>query len=86
MALVLATAISYFFSILSWIVIIDVIISYFMNPYHPFRAFLDRLVEPLITPIRKVVPPIMGIDFSPMVLIILLRVVESLLVSIVRAM
>jgi YggT family protein len=49
-----------------------------MNPFNPVRAFLDKLVEPLLGPIRRIVPPIGGLDFSPLVLIILLQVVESL--------
>jgi len=62
-----------------WIVIISVILSYFMDPYHPVRQALDNLVRPLLDPIRRVVPPVGMLDFSPIVLIILIQVVSNVL-------
>jgi YggT family protein len=79
MGLILLTSFFYFLRVLSFIVLVDVILSYFMNPFNPVRAFLDKLVEPLLGPIRKIVPPIGGLDFSPLVLIIVLQILESLI-------
>jgi YggT family protein len=62
-----------------WIVIISVLLSYFMDPYHPVRQALDNLVRPLLDPIRRVVPPVGMLDFSPIVLIILIQVVSNIL-------
>jgi YggT family protein len=81
MGIILFIAISKFLQLLSMIVFVDVILSYFMQPYNPIRAFLDRIVEPLLYPIRKVIPTFSGIDFSPMVLIILLQVLDSVISS-----
>lgn len=67
--------------ILSLIIIANVILSYFMSPWHPVKRTLDRIVEPLIAPIRRVVPPLGMIDFSPLVLLILIQLIEYLLVS-----
>lgn len=61
------------------IVIADVILSYFLSPYHPVRSALDRIVEPLLMPIRRYVPTLGGLDFSPVVLIILIQLVSYLL-------
>jgi len=72
-------------NIYTWIVFISIILSYFMDPYHPIRQGIDNLVRPLLNPIRKVVPPVGMIDFSPMVLIILIQVVSNLLVRILLA-
>ncbi len=66
-----------------FIVIIDVFLGYFMSPYHPVRQFFDQLVNPLLNPIRKIVPPLGGIDFSPLVLIILLQVIGYLIGSVI---
>lgn len=63
-----------------WIVIASILMSYFMDPYHPIRQGVDNLVRPLLDPIRRVVPPVGMIDFSPLVLIILIQVVSNLLV------
>ena len=64
------------------LVIVKVLLSYFMDPYHPVRRTIDNLVEPLLAPIRRVVPLVGMIDFSPLVLIILVQILSSVLVSI----
>lgn len=74
--------IRYLFEALSLIVLAQVIVSYFLSPYHPVRAFLDRIVEPMLTPIRRYLKPIGGLDFSPVVLLILIQIVSSLILSI----
>jgi YggT family protein len=65
-------------AILSWLVAFDVI-----NRRNPYVAkvglFLYRLTEPLLRPIRRVLPLIAGVDLSPLVLILLLWFVRNLL-------
>jgi YggT family protein len=63
------------------VVIVKIILSYFMDPYHPVRQTLDGLVEPMLAPIRRVVPLIGMFDFSPLILIILVRILSSVLIS-----
>lgn len=63
------------------LVIVKIILSYFMDPYHPIRRTLDNLVEPLLAPIRRVVPLIGMFDFSPLILIILVQILSSVLIS-----
>jgi YggT family protein len=62
-------------------VVVSVILSYFMDPYHPIRRSIDSVVEPMLAPIRRVVPLLGVLDLSPLILIILLQVVSNLLVS-----
>ena len=62
------------------LVIVKIILSYFMDPYHPIRRSLDNLVEPMLAPIRRVVPLIGMFDFSPLVLIILVQILSSALI------
>jgi YggT family protein len=63
----------------SLIVVAAVVVSWTNVPRdHPAVSFLDRLTEPLLGPIRKVLPPMGGIDFSPLVLLIGLRLLTSL--------
>jgi len=61
------------------LVLAKVILSYFMDPYHPVRRTVDQLVNPLLYPIRRLLPTMGGIDFSPIILIILIQIVFSLL-------
>jgi YggT family protein len=67
--------------ILVLLVFISVILSYFMDPYHPIRRGVDNIVEPMLAPIRRVVPLVGMLDFSPLVLILLIQLVKGLTVS-----
>jgi YggT family protein len=66
------------------LIIISVILSYVMDPYHAVRRWVDSIVQPLLMPIRRVVPPVAGLDFSPLVLIILIQLLANLLVRLLR--
>jgi YggT family protein len=66
------------------LVIISVILSYVMDPYHPVRRWVEAIVEPMLTPIRRVVPLVGMLDFSPIVLIILIRIVFNLILNLLR--
>ena len=67
--------------LLSIVILIDVILGYFMSPYHPIKQLLDRLLEPLLAPIRRVIPSVGMFDFSPVVLIILVQLVDVILTN-----
>ena len=62
------------------LVIVSVILSYFMDPYHPVRRSIDSVVEPMLAPIRRFVPLIGMLDFSPIILIILIQVLSNLII------
>src|SRR3982750_4751361 len=74
-------------NVLVWIIIIQVILSWLFafNVLNPnsggVRAFvraLDKVTDPLYRPIRRVLPDFGGIDFSPLVLILLVKIVQML--------
>jgi YggT family protein len=65
--------------VLILVVVIQAILSFFMDPYHPVRRTIDQIVNPFLNPIRRVLPPIRNLDFSPLVLIILLQVLDGIL-------
>ncbi len=73
-------------NVLVIIVIVDSILSYFLSPYHPLRSTLDRIVQPLLAPIRRFVPLVGMLDFSPLVLIILIEIVAFLLGNLIYAL
>jgi len=70
--------------VLSLLVFIYSLLSFFLSPYNPVQRVLSQIVEPMLTPIRNRIPPMSGIDLSPMILIILLQVVGSVLVTLLR--
>ncbi len=67
-----------------WIVIASALLSFVLPPYHPLREALDRIVDPFLNPIRRVVPMAGMMDFSPMILILLIQIVSMFLNSILR--
>lgn len=59
--------------LLFWLVIISVILSYFMDPYHPIRRAVDGIVQPMLAPIRRIIPLVGVLDFSPLILLLLIQ-------------
>jgi YggT family protein len=71
-------------NILSLLIIVDSLLSFVLSPIHPVRTALGRILQPLYAPIRRILPPAGGMDFSPLVLLILITVLEQILVSFFR--
>ena len=69
--------------VLGWIIIIQVILSWLVAfSSQGLRAFvgaLERITDPIYRPIRKVMPDFGGIDFSPLVLLLLIQILRMLL-------
>jgi YggT family protein len=64
----------------SLIVLGSVIISWLqLPPTHPVATFLGVMTDPLLAPIRRVLPPMGGLDFSPLVLLVGLQFLRGLL-------
>ena len=82
----LANAVNILANFLTILVLISVILSWFMSPYHPLRAAIDRIVDPMLNPIRRVIPTAGMFDFSPLVLMILIEVVASILTRILLSL
>ncbi len=62
------------------IVFIAVITSWFqLPPTNPVARFTRTLTEPVLAPIRKLIPPLGGLDFSPLLLLLLLQFVRGML-------
>jgi len=73
------------FRLLTIVVVVDVIVSYFLPPYNNVRIFLDRIVNPMLAPIRRIVPPVQMIDFSPIILLVILQVVQYIVVRLLSS-
>lgn len=64
------------------LVLARVLMSWFnVDPYNPIVQFIYNTTEPFLKPIRDMLPPAAGMDFSPIVLLILVQVVGQILVS-----
>lgn len=75
--------ISSVFTIYIWIIIIRALISWVSpDPYNPVVQILYKLTEPVLRPLRRLVPPhkVGGLDLSPMIAILLLVLIRQTLV------
>lgn len=50
------------------------------NPYHPAVTFLHKITEPVLEPVRRVIPSIGGIDVSPIVVFIVLHFIKRIFI------
>jgi YggT family protein len=73
------------FFILQFAIIVRALMSWF-NPSesNPIARIVYEITEPVLGPLRKIVPKIGMIDITPIVAILLMQVIESVLVSTLR--
>tara|TARA_B000000460_G_C21255976_1_gene281194 strand:- start:62 stop:289 length:228 start_codon:yes stop_codon:yes gene_type:complete len=65
----------------SLVVFVAVVLSWLQLPAsNPIARIVDTLTEPALKPIRRALPPVSGIDFSPFVLLLGLQILKGLLV------
>ncbi len=76
----MAAIVQWLTTALTLLILADVLVSFVLDPFHPVRRSLDSVVYPLLAPIRRLIPPVGMLDFSPFVLLILVQVVGGLLV------
>lgn len=70
------------FDLYSYVVLASVILSWVhLPPDNPFVKVISALTEPVLAPIRRVLPAVGGMDFSPVVLLVGLSLIRRLLVG-----
>ena len=68
----------YLFEALNLILIIRIVLSWIPhNRYYPIINFIYQVTEPLLKPFRNMINPIQGIDISPIIVFILLRLLRN---------
>lgn len=67
-------------SIYGYIIIIRAILSWFNpNPYSPIVQLINKITDPVLVPLRQVLPDMGGIDLSPLVAMIIIWVLMSII-------
>lgn len=80
----LAFVIQIVFRIMDMLILARIIMSIAaLNPYHPVVRFVNETTEPILAPIRRIMPNTGMIDFSPMVAWLLLGFLENFLLRLV---
>jgi len=63
------------------VVLTAVILSWIrLSPGNPVSKLVQMLTEPVLAPARGIIPPFGGLDISPMLVLIALRVIRSALI------
>ncbi len=71
-----------FFTIIIWIMIVRILLSWFpnINWYNqPFKA-MKEITDPILEPFRRIIPPISGIDFSPIIAFLALEILREVVI------
>ena len=91
MLLSLVIVVDFLLQVLMWVIVIQAILSWLVafnviNIHSDFvRSFLyalDRITAPLYRPIRRILPDFGGLDFSPIVILLLIYVLRILLAGV----
>ena len=80
----LIQAVDLFFTIIIWIMIVRILLTWFpnINWYNqPFKV-MKEITDPILEPFRRIIPPLGGIDFSPIVAFIALEILREVIVRI----
>ncbi len=72
-AAVLVTFLNLFVPVFSGILLLRVILSYILKPGNRFMDWLMSITEPVLGPIRKLIPATGGVDFAPLLALLLLQ-------------
>ncbi|MCO6450673.1 MAG: YggT family protein [Caldilineales bacterium] len=76
------TFIRLLFTILSWAIIIRILLTWIrVEALYPVARILEQITEPILAPARRIIPPMGGLDLSPIIVLVLLNLVERLLLS-----
>jgi YggT family protein len=86
MAYYLLTFVELLFNILQFAIIIRALLSWF-NPRedNPLVRFLFDITEPILAPLRRIVPRLGMVDITPLVAILLMSVIQQVLYQVIRA-
>ena len=67
----------YFFAL-----IVSFVLSWIApNSFHPGAVLIHQVTEPLLAPVRKVIPPMAGLDFSILVVFLLISIIRNVLLQ-----
>jgi YggT family protein len=90
---ILITIISFAFRLYSFLILIRVVLTWInTDPYrttldHPAILLLNRVTDPILKPLQRIIPPISGtIDVSPIAALIILEIARFIVISILSAL
>lgn len=75
-----------FIQFYSLVILARVLMSWVnIDPYSPLARTIFNLTEPVLAPVRNLLPPAAGLDFSPIIVLVLLQVIGQMLITMLTA-
>jgi len=75
--------IRYFLVIFSWLIVINALLSWFIDPSHPIRELLDQFISPIVNPFRRITDRFLTsgipIDLAPLFALISIQILTSII-------
>ena len=82
----LASFVSLLFGALELAILARVLMSWIRpNPDNPIVQAIYQITEPIMGPLRRIIPPLGMIDITPMVALIILQIVQEIILSVIRS-
>lgn len=66
---------------LFWLIIIQVVLSWVAPGHNPNTAIFDQLTHPILEPFKRIIPPIAGMDLSPLAAILTIKLIQIIAVG-----
>jgi YggT family protein len=66
---------------LFWLIIIRIVLSWVSPGHNPNTAIFDQLTQPILEPFQRLIPPISGMDLSPLAAILTIKLVQIMVVG-----
>jgi len=80
--LLLIQVVNIVFEVLTWLIIGRCVLSFIRhNPSQPIIRFVYEVTEPIMAPLRRLIPSAGGIDFSPIVAVLAITMVQKLVTA-----
>ena len=74
------------FEVLTWLIIARCVLSFVRhNPHQPLIRFVYDVTEPIMDPFRRLMPSTSGIDFSPIIAVLAITLVQKLVIQLLWA-
>jgi YggT family protein len=70
--------------LLTLLIIVYILSTWVFPPYNEFRIAISSIVEPMLAPIRRLIPPVGMFDFSALIFLILVQVLANILTGVLR--
>ena len=75
-------AIDFVFVLLNLAILLRVLFSWIRpDPYNPLVRLIHQITDPILAPLRRYIPPVAGMDITPIVAIIILELVRSIVLA-----